>query len=379
MKRVNKPVMKLSAGMMLLITLFLILIPHAWAYQEGSVEFSDNLTVENIRYVFYDTGKYRYNFTVTGPTGIVSVRVADTSYEPWTREGAEQKLDERMAFWKEHDYTLYPQSLPISQGQSGNSISEDQFGNNFYILMAGLDEDGNLAGYAMIRLDIPESGSPEPAWHEAGSGLWVSDEALKLENVSPVFQEGVPEWYQGQSAVGFITITGTVTGMKNDSEFAAGSIPGWCVGDPATAELAESMGEDMAASFKANQYTLTNRALPASFSTGAPVFERGQTNYYILCFVDADYNLVGYAMTEFQVPEGGNSGETYDSVLVLPEELKTIESQAFDGVAAEAVRIPSGVTEIADDAFVNIDIIGTVGTAAEQYASDNGFTFVPVS
>ena len=41
------------------------------------------------------------------------------------------------------------------------------------------------------------------------------------------------------------------------------------------------------------------------------------------------------------------------SVLTLPSNLKTIETGAFEGIAAEAIIIPDGCTAIASKAFIN--------------------------
>ena len=65
-----------------------------------------------------------------------------------------------------------------------------------------------------------------------------------------------------------------------------------------------------------------------------------------------------------------------DRLLLLPEGLTRIESEAFLHVSAEGVLIPPTVTEIADDAFDHIVIIGDSGTEAEQYAGRNGMTFI---
>ena len=104
-----------------------------------------------------------------------------------------------------------------------------------------------------------------------------------------------------------------------------------------------------------------------------------------------------------------NSGKTakftvtviHSVLLDLPSSLKRIEEEAFAGVSAGEIRIPDGctsigarafagcenlyevtipasVTEIADDAFdgcSGVNIIAPEGSAGQQAASDNGFTF----
>ena len=65
----------------------------------------------------------------------------------------------------------------------------------------------------------------------------------------------------------------------------------------------------------------------------------------------------------------------------LPKGLETIETDAFRGIKAEAVLIPSSVTSIVGDPFEDSGVkyvYGTSGSTAEYFAWYNGYTFVPV-
>ena len=67
-----------------------------------------------------------------------------------------------------------------------------------------------------------------------------------------------------------------------------------------------------------------------------------------------------------------------DRIMMLPSGLKTIESEAFKGMAGDAVIVPPGVTSIADDAFdAGVVIIGSSNSEAEDYADRNGQVFIP--
>ena len=69
----------------------------------------------------------------------------------------------------------------------------------------------------------------------------------------------------------------------------------------------------------------------------------------------------------------------YASILTLPAAMSSIEEEAFQDTAAEAVIVPDTVTFIADNAFDSgIVIIADRGSAAEAYASRNGLTFIDV-
>ncbi len=68
--------------------------------------------------------------------------------------------------------------------------------------------------------------------------------------------------------------------------------------------------------------------------------------------------------------------------LTLPAALTAIGSEAFAGGSFASVYIPAGVTSIAPDAFgdrTSLTIIGVPGSAAEIFAQNHGFDFVPVA
>lgn len=65
------------------------------------------------------------------------------------------------------------------------------------------------------------------------------------------------------------------------------------------------------------------------------------------------------------------------TILSLPETLGVIDSEAFVGTAADAVRIPSTVERIADDAFDDgVVIIATEESYAYDWASEHGFAVI---
>ena len=69
-------------------------------------------------------------------------------------------------------------------------------------------------------------------------------------------------------------------------------------------------------------------------------------------------------------------------ILKLPAALTEIDADAFRGIAAEAVVIPSAVTRITGNPFADSGVLlvyGYVGSAAQTLAdSCTGFTFVPI-
>ena len=66
--------------------------------------------------------------------------------------------------------------------------------------------------------------------------------------------------------------------------------------------------------------------------------------------------------------------------VTIPDSVTSIGSSAFDGCTGlTSVTIPDSVTSIGWSAFkgcTGLTIYGVPGSAAEQYANDNGFTFI---
>ena len=64
---------------------------------------------------------------------------------------------------------------------------------------------------------------------------------------------------------------------------------------------------------------------------------------------------------------------------VLPANLTVIESGAFKGIRANVIYIPESVEQIAADAFDSgVILAGVAGSAAQDYASENGYEFIAI-
>ena len=71
-----------------------------------------------------------------------------------------------------------------------------------------------------------------------------------------------------------------------------------------------------------------------------------------------------------------------DNILILPADLTAIESEAFSGIAAQAVVIPENVTEIAEDAFTDCDDLTTVygfTETAQTFAISHNLRYVALT
>ena len=102
----------------------------------------------------------------------------------------------------------------------------------------------------------------------------------------------------------------------------------------------------------------------------------GNTKPIIYCYrntaPDTYFSATGgYTVVYLDLMDEINNLET---ILTLPSGLTSIESEAFAGLtSAEAVRIPDTVSEIAEDAFdnSNVIILATEGSYALQWAVEH--------
>ena len=132
-------------------------------------------------------------------------------------------------------------------------------------------------------------------------------------------------------------------------------------------------------------YTFANAAGLHSVTIPASVTEIGAN-----AFSNAGLEEVWFGGSEIrwkQVSVAGNNQPLLDAeihyaeesrILELPGDLKTIEAQAFLNLeSAEAVRIPDGVTSIADDAFdKDMVIIAPAGSFAITWAEANNMAYI---
>lgn len=96
---------------------------------------------------------------------------------------------------------------------------------------------------------------------------------------------------------------------------------------------------------------------------------------------EAQWNAIDFQGTDhFPNAEIHFSGmPSFTNVLTLPDSLVSIESEAFAGLTSvDAVRIPAGVTQIADNAFDGTDlvIIAPDSSYAAQWAEEHGIEHI---
>ena len=107
----------------------------------------------------------------------------------------------------------------------------------------------------------------------------------------------------------------------------------------------------------------------------------GDSDYDVFKDCASTFTLRGWpgSTAEAYAQAAGHTFETLP-LLALPANLTTIEEDAFQGISALGVRIPSSVTSISGNPFAGSGvqyIYGTPGTEAEAFAARYGYTFMP--
>ena len=161
---------------------------------------------------------------------------------------------------------------------------------------------------------------------------------------------------------------------------------------------AYSLDQDMTltAIWKSNQYTVSYDANGGANPPSSVTVNDGPTMISTAVPTRAHYVFVGWASTPDVEEAEYAPGDQYsacidvtlyavwqrslENLMILPDALTTIESEAFADIKADAVVIPRTVTKIETDAFnTDIAIYGYTGTEAESYANRNHMFFVPIA
>ncbi len=271
----------------------------------STVALSENLTLEDVSYEFipgadsWNPGSLGFlgiKATVTGPSDIAEVRIGSWSdYQP-TADSARQSAAQMVERWNQNESSFPAISLPYDISPA-RPVFEGDLGKTQYIILVGMDTNADLVGFAVVMVEIPDSGDP-------GSSSPVAlSENLTLEDVSNEFIPGADSWNPG--SVGRLIINASVTGPSDIAEVRIGS---WSDRQP-TVDDAWQSAEQMVERWNQTPTSFTEKDLPYDISLGRPVYEDeiGATQYVLLVGMDTSGNLLGIAVVRVKIPEGGSS------------------------------------------------------------------------
>ena len=435
-----KTKLRVTTVLLLCLTLLLGLVPAAWADDAGQVVLSDNLTLTNVSYEYIagemennpgSVGELRIKATATGPSNVARVWISSWRDTMPSAADAQESAEYQASIWQESRSSVEAQQLPF-EFENGRPVFSSDLGKTQYVILAGIDTNVNLAGYAVVEVKIPEN--PD----DSGPDL---SQVLELEDIS---YEYLPDAYADDPSVaGGMRISGTATGPSNLVEILIAS---WWNTRP-DASAAQKVAEETVATWKENGQEIYPQTVPFKFSCTRPVFpdRLGTTQYDIVVGLDANGDLVGYTVVEVQIPDvnsfavsfnsnggstvtaqkviaGGNATTPADPTkpgyrfggwytdealtssydfsaavtadltlyakwiepdFVLPASLTSIEAEAFRGSAFNFAALSAKTVKIGDSAFAdctNLWYIYIPATAVEiadnAFAGVNGLTIL---
>ena len=106
---------------------------------------------------------------------------------------------------------------------------------------------------------------------------------------------------------------------------------------------------------------------------------RAEGKFYSISFRVSDRDGILWLPEDLETVEMEAFSGSGASTVVIPQGMKTIEGRAFSSCASlDAAYIPDSVTSIGQEAFSDqVTIYAPSGSFAEDYASENGLSFVP--
>ena len=87
---------------------------------------------------------------VAGPETVCDVLIAEWRDEPYTEERIQASIERMVKIWKDAGLDREPRPIPF-EINSSHPVDQDELGKKMYVLLIGLDENGNAAAYAVVE------------------------------------------------------------------------------------------------------------------------------------------------------------------------------------------------------------------------------------
>lgn len=131
----------------------------------NSGTISGSLSISGLSYAYKDGGTLAewnegaiggmiLNFTVNGPKDVRDVLIsARIPSGEWTQDKIQEQIDFSVDIWKDEDVSLQNQVLPF-ETEMGFPVMSEEYGTTVDVLLIGLRENGDAAGYALVTIPI---------------------------------------------------------------------------------------------------------------------------------------------------------------------------------------------------------------------------------
>lgn len=193
---------KKTVGFVLAVLLAASLLPGTAGAEDSIVVLSENLNLTNVSYgyeagshvIFKDgIGEQRFRATVTGPSTLKYIGISEWSdgyndSADWIRENAKNAI----SFWKEDglsNYTNTVQAIPYQLDDRISAASESELGQTRYVTFLGLDTNGDLIGFAVVKTVMGQSYTPSGSSGGGGTNKLAAPSNLHWETASRQCEE----------------------------------------------------------------------------------------------------------------------------------------------------------------------------------------------
>ncbi len=95
-------------------------------------------------------GSMNLSAEVIGPSNVCEVLIATWSEYPFAEEEIPNEVDSMVKVWKEEGFEIYGSSVPFESVIS-HPVDQEELGKTMYVLLIGLDANGDAAGYAIVE------------------------------------------------------------------------------------------------------------------------------------------------------------------------------------------------------------------------------------
>lgn len=131
--------------------------------QEGQT-VSGNLQLSDITYYYEEGGQLaawnegavggmNLDFVVHGPTNVANVLIATWSDIPFSQDEINSMVDMMVEMWKDEGID---DNGPVPfEASTGHPVEEYEKGTTQYVLLLGMDNNGDYVGYSVVAEQIP--------------------------------------------------------------------------------------------------------------------------------------------------------------------------------------------------------------------------------
>ncbi|MBQ6515173.1 MAG: hypothetical protein IJI09_10685 [Clostridia bacterium] len=200
---------------------------------------SENLQLSDVETEYQSSGNLIISGTINGPSDVAEVRIASwQNYEP-TANDAQQSAEYMVSIWKKSTSAFQPRALPFSLRNSC-PVRENDLGKPRYVILAAMDTEVNLVGYAVIKADLPGTTetkeivlSVTPEHPVLGQPVTVSWDIIGYEDIEDAYLDVM--LFSG-SMIKYVDVpyvdlaanrTGSVTFTPTDGETMVATIYFW--------------------------------------------------------------------------------------------------------------------------------------------------------